>query len=239
MMEPDRKPRRWQRIRTTGVLFNNLKPIARDESLDPPDNACFNCWEPGHTRRACPHEIVPGAFCHNCGRLEKVMATCPRCSEAYAVWAKNQDVEKYGTLILGPETVPEPGVPDTPLIDLNVSLHPDFRDLDQDLFSARNTELEQASPPAESVIDQPLPSSTSPPAEVVSPIQAGEILPTPQTQDPPFGQSDLPPGAQDAWTRVWEQMQILSNDPSALRKFVRGILYLVGAELPAQDSPSN
>lgn len=100
--------RLWLRIRTTGVMFDGLKPIVTDEKLDPPANACFNCWELGHTRRACPRPIVPGDLCHNCGRLFVIMSTCPRSAEAYSVWARRKDEEKYGLRLVPPQASSSP-----------------------------------------------------------------------------------------------------------------------------------
>lgn len=80
--------------RTTGIYFGNLTPIPHDPLLDPPPHACFNCWEKGHTRINCPEKPYEGGFCHNCGRADVVMATCPRCAREYPKWAARQDAKR-------------------------------------------------------------------------------------------------------------------------------------------------
>ena len=74
------------RYKLTGVLFGGLNPIPFDPELDTPEFACINCWKKGHTRVNCPEEDY-GPACHNCGRIWVIMSTCPRCKDAYVIWA--------------------------------------------------------------------------------------------------------------------------------------------------------
>lgn len=117
-----RENQAWCRGRTTGVLFKGLKPIPFDPSIDPPSNACFNCWVQGHTRRTCPKEIIAGDLCHNCGRLDVIMSNCPRCAEAYVTWAQASDKNRF--LSHQRATDPAGSLPQTgKLIDLDNSCH--------------------------------------------------------------------------------------------------------------------
>ena len=74
------------RYKLTGVLFGGLNPIPFDPELDTPEFACINCWKKGHARVDCPEEDY-GPACHNCGRIWVIMSTCPRCKDAYVIWA--------------------------------------------------------------------------------------------------------------------------------------------------------
>lgn len=84
----------WSQGRTSGILFGNLRPVPFEEGIDPPARACFNCHEQGHNRSKCPYDVIPGDFCHNCGRLEVLMSTCPRCKDGYVDWAKSRDLAR-------------------------------------------------------------------------------------------------------------------------------------------------
>ena len=69
-------------IKLTGVIFGGLKPLAVDPVRDPPGGHCFNCWQHGHSRRACPRPPRRG-YCINCGRRGEEVANCPRCGERH------------------------------------------------------------------------------------------------------------------------------------------------------------
>ena len=77
---------REREIKTRGILFGNLNPVPYDDDVDPPSRACFNCWKKTHTRKNCPYdeEVV----CHNCGMWGVLMSNCPRCCDAYKIWAQ-------------------------------------------------------------------------------------------------------------------------------------------------------
>ena len=152
-MPVTKKKQPWPQGRTTGVLFNELEPVLFDPFLDPPGGACYNCWEQGHTRRQCPKNIYPGDFCHNRGRLDVVMSTCPRCSKAYASWAKNRDIFRLRT---HPRTGKPAAFTVGPLIDLDSSIHGE-------------TDLESPTPTlAPSLLDDPIPSA--------QPLSCGTVL---------------------------------------------------------------
>ncbi|CAB0036437.1 unnamed protein product [Trichogramma brassicae] len=51
-----------------------------------PRGACFECHEPGHTRRQC-RKPYNGDLCTNCGRRGVKVRHCPRCSRG---WKKSQ-----------------------------------------------------------------------------------------------------------------------------------------------------
>ena len=74
-----------QRVKINGMLFGGLREIPVNEAIDPPPRACFNCWQYGHNRKACPKPYTCN-FCFNCGRRRVRMIDCPRCSEAHARW---------------------------------------------------------------------------------------------------------------------------------------------------------
>ncbi|CAB0042119.1 unnamed protein product [Trichogramma brassicae] len=53
--------------RIRGENFGGLEPVRFVPGLDPPRGACFECHEPGHTRRQCRNPFN-GDLCTNCGR---------------------------------------------------------------------------------------------------------------------------------------------------------------------------
>lgn len=77
MMTREALPRK-----TTGVMFNDIKSIPTDPTVDPPPRVCQNCWRKGHYRSKCPKKVTE-ASCENCGRKFHTVATCPRCAEGY------------------------------------------------------------------------------------------------------------------------------------------------------------
>ena len=54
-------------IKVTGVIFGGLCT---------PGGHCFNCWQYGHSRRACPRPSRRG-YCLNCVRRGDEIANCP------------------------------------------------------------------------------------------------------------------------------------------------------------------
>ncbi|CAB0043842.1 unnamed protein product [Trichogramma brassicae] len=66
--------------------FGGLEPVGFVPGLDPPRGACFECHEPGHTRRQC-RKPYNGDLCTNCGRRGVKVRHCPRCSRG---WKKSQ-----------------------------------------------------------------------------------------------------------------------------------------------------
>ncbi|XP_051172067.1 uncharacterized protein LOC127288574 [Leptopilina boulardi] len=68
--------------KTTGVMFNGLKPILTDPTVDPPPHVCQNCWLRGHRRQECPKKVTESC-CYNCGRKYVTLINCPRCKEAH------------------------------------------------------------------------------------------------------------------------------------------------------------
>ncbi|CAB0039528.1 unnamed protein product [Trichogramma brassicae] len=65
--------------RIRGENFGGLEPVGFVPGLDPPRGACFECHEPGHTRRQC-RKPYNGDLCTNCGRRGVKVRHCPRCS---------------------------------------------------------------------------------------------------------------------------------------------------------------
>ena len=51
-------------IKVTGVIFEGLRLLAVDSVRDPPGGHYFNCWQHGHSRRACPRSPRRG-YCIN------------------------------------------------------------------------------------------------------------------------------------------------------------------------------
>ncbi|CAB0038054.1 unnamed protein product [Trichogramma brassicae] len=78
-------PKQQLPVRLTGVMFDGLRPIPTDPTVDPAPRHCFNCWKPGHFRQVCP-SAKEHSYCYNCGRDGVDMADCPRCSGAHAEW---------------------------------------------------------------------------------------------------------------------------------------------------------
>ncbi|CAB0039016.1 unnamed protein product [Trichogramma brassicae] len=72
--------------RIRGENFGGLEPVGFVPGLDPPRGACFECHEPGHTRRQC-RKPYNGDLCTNCGRRGVKVRHCPRCSRG---WKKSQ-----------------------------------------------------------------------------------------------------------------------------------------------------
>ncbi|CAB0028291.1 unnamed protein product [Trichogramma brassicae] len=74
--------------RIRGENFGGLEPVRFVPGLDPPCGACFDCHEPGHTRRQCSNPFN-GVLCTNCGRranfdakmakTKKNQNQCPIC----------------------------------------------------------------------------------------------------------------------------------------------------------------
>ena len=95
-------------INVTGVIFGGLKPLAVDPVRDPPGGHCFNCWQPGHSRRACPHPPRRG-YCFNCGRREYQIANCPRCGGRHR--ARQQEWEARDSPTQGRSGGPHRGRP--------------------------------------------------------------------------------------------------------------------------------
>ncbi|CAB0042180.1 unnamed protein product [Trichogramma brassicae] len=72
--------------RIRGENFGGLEPVRFVPGLDPPRGACFECHEPGHTRRQCRNPFN-GVLCTNFGRRCVKVGHCPRCSRG---WKKSQ-----------------------------------------------------------------------------------------------------------------------------------------------------
>lgn len=75
-----------------GVMFEGLKIIPTDPSLDPPSGVCLSCWERGHIRRQCPTPYR-GNFCSNCVRRGVILTSCPCCAEVHTKDMRS----KFGT----------------------------------------------------------------------------------------------------------------------------------------------
>ncbi|XP_051175791.1 uncharacterized protein LOC127290969 [Leptopilina boulardi] len=71
------------KVKTSGVIFGNLKAIPTVSAIDPPPYACFQCWRFDHKLEAC-QSTKRWPYCLNCGRRLVTVETCPRCAEAYA-----------------------------------------------------------------------------------------------------------------------------------------------------------
>ncbi|CAB0031882.1 unnamed protein product [Trichogramma brassicae] len=68
-----------------GCLFQDVKLIRTDDSIDPQARTCFNCWQDDHERINCRKKQTRD-FCYNCGRVGVQMPDCPRCGEGYVRW---------------------------------------------------------------------------------------------------------------------------------------------------------
>ena len=68
-------------------------PIERDQSLDPPPYACFNCLKRGHTMKYCP-EPWRGTVCYDFGRRGMTMSTYDRCGLAHRAYLADKKEEK-------------------------------------------------------------------------------------------------------------------------------------------------
>ncbi|CAB0033696.1 unnamed protein product [Trichogramma brassicae] len=77
---------RPHRLASEAKNFGGLEPVGFVPGLDPPRGACFECHEPGHTRRQC-RKPYNGDLCTNCGRRGVKVRHCPRCSRG---WKKSQ-----------------------------------------------------------------------------------------------------------------------------------------------------
>uniref|UniRef100_A0ABD2WZS3 CCHC-type domain-containing protein n=1 Tax=Trichogramma kaykai TaxID=54128 RepID=A0ABD2WZS3_9HYME len=72
--------------RIRGENFGGLESVEFVPGLDPPRGTCFECHEPGHTRRQCRNPF-DGVLCTNCGRRGVKVRHCPHCSRG---WKKSQ-----------------------------------------------------------------------------------------------------------------------------------------------------
>ena len=85
---------------TKGAMFGDLVSILINTTIDPPLGVCFNCWQDGHARRACPRPKV-ARYCLNCGRRGVDLYSCSRCGPAHARYV----LEKYRTRVDSPGEV--------------------------------------------------------------------------------------------------------------------------------------
>ncbi|KAL7304507.1 hypothetical protein TKK_0003298 [Trichogramma kaykai] len=73
------------RVIRYGIMFGQLDGIPTEPYLDPPMGSCFACWARGHRARDCPRS--PGQqhrYCANCGRRDRVLRNCERCSRRWS-----------------------------------------------------------------------------------------------------------------------------------------------------------
>lgn len=98
---PERGPYSFPFVRlpdtymSTGVLFSGLDPVPYDRLVDAPYFSCFNCREEGHSRKSCPQDKNK-VLCHNCGRWDVTVKTCPRCRKPSARLRYAQYREQMG-----------------------------------------------------------------------------------------------------------------------------------------------
>lgn len=87
-------------IVTKSYLFEDIDPVFFDPDLDPPNKACFNCWEEfsmhkkRHSHHTCP-KSKQREFCENCGRQGIDVKTCPRCARGYRDFTERGFKGKY------------------------------------------------------------------------------------------------------------------------------------------------
>ncbi|CAB0043648.1 unnamed protein product [Trichogramma brassicae] len=67
-----------------GVMFGRLNGIPTEPYLDPPMGSCFACWSQGHRARECPQPQEQHQYCVNCGRRDRVLRNCERCSRRWS-----------------------------------------------------------------------------------------------------------------------------------------------------------
>ncbi|CAB0035616.1 unnamed protein product [Trichogramma brassicae] len=90
-----------------GCLFQDVKLIRTDDSIDPQARTCFNCWQDDHERINCRKEKTRD-FCFNCGRIGVHMPECPRCTEGYVRWIGRHPEKKASAT--KPSQAPKPEI---------------------------------------------------------------------------------------------------------------------------------
>ncbi|XP_051175794.1 uncharacterized protein LOC127290975 [Leptopilina boulardi] len=144
--------------KTTGVMFQGLKPIPTDPTIDPPPRVCQNCWLRGHRRQQCSKKVTESC-CFNCGRKYVTLATCPRCAEAHERFIREKN-QNLSTGVCGRASTTK-GVDARKEKSREVAKVP----LLFDRTSSRPPIVDKG-PEVESIPDAPLPSAEVAPVEV-------------------------------------------------------------------------
>lgn len=103
VVENNEESRPIRPIKTVGTAFGGLKPIPFDQELDPEPNACFRCRVQNHDALTC-YRPKTHSWCFNCGRKDRRVYTCERCSEAYKIFQAEKDrVRDQGEPVVPPQ----------------------------------------------------------------------------------------------------------------------------------------
>ncbi|CAB0029728.1 unnamed protein product, partial [Trichogramma brassicae] len=90
-----------------GCLFQDVKLIRTDDSINLQAWTCFNCWQDDHERINCRKKQTRD-FCYNCGRIGVHLPECPRCGEGYVRWlARHPEKKAFATK---PSQAPKPEI---------------------------------------------------------------------------------------------------------------------------------
>lgn len=177
--------------------------------------------------------MVPGDVCHNCGRLDVIISTCPRCSEAYVLWCKMRNCNSFVThereaaeVVAVKPTEAETteaqaakaqalvAVATATLIDFDTSLHEHLRSLD---ILESKAHCPTSKLPAY-LFDNYVPVLK------VSPLKARKLAV--DDSDSP----NLPPEAQNVLQNVHEQLEKFKLFPHRRKTFLHHLKSLLEVE---------
>ena len=159
-------------------MFGDLVSIPINTTIDPPLGVCFNCWQDGHARKACPRPKV-ARYCLNCGRRGVDLYFCLRCGPAHAKYVEEKFGQRAGSsggVVSQRETIPanQDGVSQgQPPVCMNVvsANVPQPASLTEQTRPSRDNEPDTATGTAP--VQAPSPAIRAPPAALETPTDAG------------------------------------------------------------------